>query len=115
MTVLRVLSRFSHFSPYLSTGGQEDFTVTAMNFALDDCDSCPDDPDKTEPGECGCGIPETGDSDGDGVHDCNDECPTTAARLKPANAAAVFPRLVIPTVMEYTTSSTSAPTIPTPS
>ena len=32
-------------------------------------DWCPDDPEKTEPGECGCGVPET-DSDGDGIPDC---------------------------------------------
>ena len=26
---------------------------------VDDCaDACPEDPDKSEPGECGCGVPE---------------------------------------------------------
>lgn len=47
------------------------------------CDNCPDDPDKTEPGECDCGNPET-DGDGDGDIDCigkeqnrgNPPCPT---------------------------------------
>jgi hypothetical protein len=34
-------------------------------------DECPDDPNKTEPGECGCGTPDT-DGDGDGIPDCND-------------------------------------------
>lgn len=33
------------------------------------CDNCPDDPNKTEPDECGCGNPET-DGDGDGETDC---------------------------------------------
>ncbi|MCP4838741.1 MAG: hypothetical protein GY894_05185, partial [Planctomycetes bacterium] len=42
---------------------------------LDCFDNCPNDPDKTEPGECGCDGPETGDSDGDGIADCNDPCP----------------------------------------
>lgn len=37
-------------------------------------DLCPDDPNKTEPGICGCGTPDT-DSDGDGTPDCNDACP----------------------------------------
>jgi hypothetical protein len=43
---------------------------------VDDCnDNCPDDPNKIEPGTCGCGVADT-DSDGDGVADCNDNCPT---------------------------------------
>lgn len=40
-------------------------------------DQCPDDPDKTEPGECGCGTPDI-NSDGDQVADCNDECPNNS-------------------------------------
>lgn len=38
-------------------------------------DHCPDDPIKTEPGICGCGVPDD-DSDKDGTMDCFDECPT---------------------------------------
>jgi len=37
-------------------------------------DGCPLDPEKTEPGICGCGVSDA-DSDGDGVADCNDRCP----------------------------------------
>ena len=37
-------------------------------------DLCPNDPNKTDPGQCGCGQPDT-DSDGDGVADCIDQCP----------------------------------------
>ena len=41
-----------------------------------DClDGCPDDPDETEPGPCGCAGSET-DTDGDGIPDCIDPCPT---------------------------------------
>jgi hypothetical protein len=35
------------------------------------CESCPNDPLKTEPGACGCGTPDT-DSDSDGTADCLD-------------------------------------------
>ena len=34
---------------------------------------CPFDPDKIEPGVCGCGVEDT-DSDGDGTPDCNEQC-----------------------------------------
>lgn len=37
-------------------------------------DTCPSDPLKTQPGGCGCGVAETGDSDNDGILDCNDLC-----------------------------------------
>lgn len=37
-------------------------------------DNCPLDPNKTEPGFCGCGVAETGDTDLDGAHDCNEDC-----------------------------------------
>ncbi|UCG34239.1 MAG: endonuclease/exonuclease/phosphatase family protein [Phycisphaerales bacterium] len=40
----------------------------------DACDGCPADPGKSEPGQCGCGNPDT-DTDGDGVADCVDICP----------------------------------------
>ena len=39
---------------------------------LDANDGCPFDPLKSEPGACGCGVPESGDADGDGIADCND-------------------------------------------
>lgn len=37
-------------------------------------DGCPSDPGKTDPGVCGCGIPDL-DSDADGSLDCEDACP----------------------------------------
>ena len=37
-------------------------------------DDCPDDPQKTTPGACGCGNPDT-DSDLDTIADCVDQCP----------------------------------------
>ena len=47
-------------------------------------DGCPDDPGKTEPGECGCGVPDT-DSDGDGTPDCNDDCPDDPEKIEPGD------------------------------
>ncbi|MCP4873225.1 MAG: hypothetical protein GY898_31410 [Proteobacteria bacterium] len=39
-----------------------------------EADVCPFDEDKTEPGVCGCGVPDD-DADGDSVPDCEDVCP----------------------------------------
>lgn len=36
-------------------------------------DKCPEDPNKTAPGKCGCGTPDA-DDDGDGVLNCKDKC-----------------------------------------
>jgi MYXO-CTERM domain-containing protein len=44
------------------------------DFACDHEEGCPQDPDKTEPGMCGCGFNET-DRDHDSVPDCLDPCP----------------------------------------
>ena len=46
-------------------------------------DGCPDDPAKTVPGNCGCGVAETGDTDGDGTFDCNDGCPLDPGKIAP--------------------------------
>jgi hypothetical protein len=45
-------------------------------------DNCPGDPGKTEPGICGCGVPDT-DGDGDGACDCVDGCPTDPKKTQP--------------------------------
>ncbi len=45
-------------------------------------DGCPNDPNKTDPGQCGCGVSDV-DSDGDGTSDCNDGCPFDANKLSP--------------------------------
>ncbi|MCG8405370.1 MAG: thrombospondin type 3 repeat-containing protein [Phycisphaerales bacterium] len=47
----------------------------------DGIDACPNDPDKTDPGACGCGTPDE-DSDGDGVPDCFDGCPNDERKLQ---------------------------------
>jgi hypothetical protein len=40
-------------------------------------DNCPDDPLKTEPGICGCGVPDN-DTDSDAIPDCADNCLSVA-------------------------------------
>jgi len=48
----------------------------------DPADACPNDPAKTEPGICGCGVADT-DSDSDGTADCNDQCPNDSGKTEP--------------------------------
>ena len=45
-------------------------------------DGCPDDPYKSIPGTCGCGVPDT-DSDNDGTADCVDLCPNDPDKVAP--------------------------------
>lgn len=45
-------------------------------------DACPSDSAKTEPGVCGCGVPDV-DSDADGALDCKDGCPIDGKKTAP--------------------------------
>ncbi|MFH1723766.1 MAG: PKD domain-containing protein [Elusimicrobiota bacterium] len=56
--------------------GEDSTEITVVD------DACPDDPDKTAPGACGCGVPDT-DSDGDGTADCIDDCPADLGKTEP--------------------------------
>jgi hypothetical protein len=49
-------------------------SVTYSTEAMAPFDHCPSDPDKFDPGVCGCGVPDT-DSDLDTIPDCIDNCP----------------------------------------
>jgi len=51
----------------------------------DPIDDCPDDPDKTKPGICGCGVSDTDDRDADGVPDCIDNCPDDPLKSEPGD------------------------------
>ena len=64
-------------------GVQDACEVNSDGDALpNDCDGCPNDPNKTSAGACGCGVADT-DSDSDGVANCNDGCPNDPAKLAP--------------------------------
>jgi hypothetical protein len=65
--------------PYTQNTDQADADGDGVG---DLCDGCPEDPDKTEPGICGCGVADT-DSDGDGTPDCNDLCPADPNKTNP--------------------------------
>lgn len=55
------------------------FATLVSGCALEgiDSDMCPADPEKLEPGVCGCGVADV-DTDGDHYYDCEDECPADA-------------------------------------
>ena len=56
--------------------------IQPQGYVANDDDNCPYDPDKTDPGICGCGTPDT-DSDGDGTLDCIDLCPFDPNKTEP--------------------------------
>ena len=58
-------------------------------------DLCPDDPDKEEPGICGCGTPDT-DTDADGTADCEDLCPDDPDDDADNDGVCVGPRFQLP-------------------
>jgi len=57
--------------------------IDSDNDGTSDCtDACPNDPNKTEVGFCGCGLLDT-DTDNDGTPDCADNCPTDPNKTQP--------------------------------
>jgi parallel beta-helix repeat protein len=62
--------------------GDDDSNTYNLNVTVGIFDACPGDPDKIDPGICGCGIPDV-DSDNDGTLDCNDNCPNDENKIEP--------------------------------
>ncbi|MFC1813352.1 MopE-related protein [Thermodesulfobacteriota bacterium] len=63
--------------------GQIDEGFDADGDGTADCnDGCPNDPNKTAPGDCDCGTPDT-DTDGDSTADCNDNCSDDPDKTEP--------------------------------
>lgn len=60
---------------FLNVGGMSEL-------ATGQSDQCPNDPNKTSPGVCGCGVADV-DSDGDGTFDCQDGCASDKAKVTP--------------------------------
>ena len=53
-------------------------------------DNCPNDPNKTEAGLCGCGVTDR-DSDNDNTPDCDDNCPTDPNKVSPGSCGCGMP------------------------
>ena len=60
-----------------------EYCIPVLKTDSDEDDLCPSDPNKSEPGICGCGVLDE-DSDGDGVADCQDYYPMDPAKSEPA-------------------------------
>ncbi|MCP3979767.1 MAG: DNRLRE domain-containing protein [bacterium] len=58
--------------------------------ACDPGDGCPLDPNKTDPGACGCGEAES-DADADGTPDCVDGCPLDPLKIAPGTCGCGVP------------------------
>jgi hypothetical protein len=60
----------------------ESLSLTAGDAPKAPDDACPMDPDKTDPGSCGCGTPDV-DTDNDGTPNCFDSCPDDPEKVGP--------------------------------
>ncbi len=61
-----------------------------VGYVADNTDLCAADPLKQNPGQCGCGNPDT-DTDSDGTADCNDLCPTDPLKTAPGQCGCGVP------------------------
>ena len=69
--ILSKADSLSHLTSYVKNGRFLNLGAAASSPGAPDL--CPNDPDKTEPKACGCGVPDT-DTDSDGTPDCQDGC-----------------------------------------
>lgn len=77
-------------------GGCNDRANSDRDAVLDCMDGCPYDPAKTEPGKCGCGIPDT-DTDSDKTPDCLDQCDLDPNATAPGECGCLSSHPGVPT------------------
>ncbi len=82
-TVGQVITLTYTYDATASFGADCLVSTTVKYTITNTCDQCPDDPNKTQPGACGCGVADV-DSDGDGVLDCNENCPNDKFKTEPS-------------------------------
>jgi hypothetical protein len=75
-------SRATDSFEYLDADAQLRSASLVFDESASCADLCPDDPDKTRPGACGCGVPDD-DVSGDGEPDCFDACPDDPTKSQP--------------------------------
>ena len=84
--VLNFTSTLSYVAPVFElfnlNGRMEESRVGVDNVSIVARDFCPDDPVKTLPGACGCGVPDT-DADGNEVPDCLETCKGECSEANP--------------------------------
>ncbi|GEM_PF-6968489 len=66
------------------------FSTTFCTQSGGPVDNCPNDPNKTTAGLCGCGVPDT-DSDNDNTPDCDDNCPNDPNKVAPGSCGCGVP------------------------
>jgi len=74
-------------------------TDTDADSDVDSKDECPGDPNKMEPGVCGCGSSDN-DSDGDNTADCIDKCPEDPEKTAPGECGCAVAEGTCNTVCE---------------
>ncbi len=79
--ILNSVDKKDTLSGKVYTGGRVNAYKALLYSGLSN-DNCPNDPQKTEPGICGCGVADT-DADNDGTSDCNDYCPDDYQKITP--------------------------------
>jgi len=87
-SIFQEISAGSFLEHPISTEGSNIIVNTGSNADSDSdevpnfSDRCPNDPNKINPGICGCGVPDI-DSDGDETPNCKDGCPNDPGKVVP--------------------------------